>query len=140
MNDFMFNEVPRRMATWWDEEQLDVLLTPTLAILPSPYADFMPPPHGTFELPPDNPMLGLQHNLLIVLYTMIFNCTGQPAISLPLYWNEAGIPIGTQLAAGYGREDVLIRLASQLEAARPWADRRPPVFADSDASLSAHRG
>jgi amidase len=129
MHDFMFNEVPRRMGTWWEEQRLDLLLTPTLAILPTPYAEFMPPPHGTFELPSDNPLLGTEHNGRIVLYTMIFNCTGQPAISLPLYWNESSIPIGTQLAARYGREDVLIRVASQLEAARPWADRRPPVFA-----------
>ena len=129
MHDLMFNEVPRRMGTWWEEQRLDLLLTPTLAILPTPYAEFMPPPHGTFELPPDNPLLGIEHNARIVLYTVIFNFTGQPAISLPLYWNQANIPIGTQLAARYGREDVLIRVASQLEAARPWADRRPPVFA-----------
>jgi amidase len=125
------------METWWEEQRLDLLLTPTLAILPSPYADFMPPPHGTFEVPPDNPMAGLQINALIVVYTLIFNCTGQPAISLPLYWNGEGIPIGTQLAARYGREDVLIRVASQLEEARPWADRRPPVFAGSS---SVHSG
>jgi amidase len=137
MHDFMFNRVPRAMGTWWEEQRLDLLLTPTLAILPSPYADFMPPPHGTFEVPPDNPMAGLQINALIVVYTLIFNCTGQPAISLPLYWNGEGIPIGTQLAARYGREDVLIRVASQLEEARPWADRRPPVFAGSS---SVHSG
>ena len=131
MHDFMFDEVPRRMGIWWEEQRIELLLTPTLAILPTPYADFMPPPHGTFELPPDNPMLGVEHNALIVPYTMVFNCTGQPAISLPLYWNDAGIPIGTQLAARYGREDVLIRIASQLEQARPWGERRPPIFAGS---------
>jgi amidase len=136
MHDFMFNEVPRRMATWWEAQRLDLLLTPTLAILPPPYADFMPPPHGTFELPPENPLAGLQINQLIVLYTIIFNCTGQPAISLPLYWNDAGIPVGTQLAARYGREDVLIRVASQLEQARPWSGRRPPIFADSTTTTS----
>ena len=131
MHDLLLNEIPRRMGTWWDAQQLDLLLTPTLAILPPPYAEFMPPPQGTFELPPDNPLLGLEQNARIVLYTAVFNFTGQPAISLPLYWNEAGIPIGTQLAARYGREDVLIRIASQLEEARPWIDRRPPVFATS---------
>jgi len=133
----MFNRVPRAMGTWWEEQRLDLLLTPTLAILPLPYADFMPPPHGAFEVPPDNPMAGLQINAQIVVYTLIFNCTGQPAISLPLYWNGEGIPIGTQLAARYGREDVLIRVASQLEEARPWADRRPPVFGGSS---SVHSG
>jgi amidase len=46
---------------------------------------------------------------------------------VPMYWNEDGLPIGVQLVASYGREDVLIRLASQLEAAQPWAHRRPPI-------------
>ena len=60
-------------------------------------------------------------------YAIPFNVSGQPAISLPLHWNEDGLPIGVQLVAAYGREDVLIRLASQLEAALPWRDRRPPL-------------
>jgi len=55
--------------------------------------------------------------------------TGQPGISLPLYWNAAGLPIGTQLVATLGREDLLIQVAAQLEQARPWKDRRPPVHA-----------
>ena len=53
--------------------------------------------------------------------TQLFNQTGQPAMSLPLYWNEAGIPIGTQLAAPFGREDLLLQLGAQLEKAHPWA-------------------
>ena len=60
---------------------------------------------------------------------MPFDVTGQPAISLPLHWNADGLPIGIQLAAAYGREDVLIRVAAQLEEARPWRDKRPPVHA-----------
>jgi amidase len=55
--------------------------------------------------------------------------TGQPAISLPLHWSDDGLPIGVQLVAAYGREDVLVRLASQLEVAAPWTDRRPPISA-----------
>ncbi|HVV85299.1 MAG TPA: amidase, partial [Kofleriaceae bacterium] len=59
--------------------------------------------------------------------TQLFNMTGQPAISLPLWWNAAGLPIGTQWVAPFGRDDLLLRLAAQLEAARPWAARRPPL-------------
>ena len=57
--------------------------------------------------------------------------TGLPAISLPLNVNDDGLPIGSHLVAPYGREDVLLRVAAQLEEARPWADRRPPVFAEA---------
>ena len=62
-------------------------------------------------------------------YTTHFNVSGQPAISLPLHWNDDGLPIGVQLVADYAREDVLLRVAAQLEEARPWAPRRPPVSA-----------
>ena len=58
-----------------------------------------------------------------------FNTTGQPAISLPLHWNGDGLPIGIQLVAAYGREDLLIRVAAQLEEAAPWSGRRPPIHA-----------
>ena len=58
-------------------------------------------------------------------YTQQFNITGQPAISLPLYWNEHGLPIGVQLVAAPFREDVLVRVASQLEELSPWRHLRP---------------
>lgn len=74
-------------------------------------------------------MLGMARTGVITAYTVIFNFTGQPAISLPLHWTDSGVPVGVQLAARYGDEALLIRIASQLEAARPWSERRPPVFA-----------
>ena len=62
-------------------------------------------------------------------FTYLANATGQPAISLPLEVSQTGLPIGMHFVAGYGHEDVLFRLASQLETASPWASRRPPVCA-----------
>jgi amidase len=129
MAEFVLSAIPRAMAVWWLEQRLDLLLTPTLAILPQPFADFVPPPVGTFELTEEDPMAGITRTAAITVYTSIFNFTGQPAISLPLHWNDSGLPIGTQLAASYGREDMLIRVAAQLEQARPWSHRRPPIYA-----------
>jgi len=88
-----------------------------------------PPPRlGELRSPPDNP-LGTDRVLALIPFTPQFNITGQPAISLPLYWNADGLPIGVQLVAAYGREDLLFRIAAQLEEARPWRGRKPPVHA-----------
>jgi amidase len=78
---------------------------------------------------PDNPLAGLFRSTPFAQWTAPFNISGQPAISLPLHWTAEGLPVGVQLVAGYGREDVLIQVAAQLESAQPWADRRPPVSA-----------
>ncbi|MEZ5142423.1 MAG: amidase [Acidimicrobiales bacterium] len=110
----------RRMAEWW-AGGFDVLVTPTIPELP--------PELGTFAAQPDNPLNGLFRSAAIVPFTAPFNTTGQPAVSLPLHWSDDGLPIGVQLVAAYGREDVLVRLASQLEAAAPWSDRLPPIHA-----------
>jgi len=105
----------------WYEGGFDLLLTPTIA---------EPPPLlGQFDSPVDNPLHGLLRAAEIVPFTPAFNVTGQPAISLPLHWSGQGLPIGVQLVARYGREDVLLRVAAQLEEAVPWAARRPPVGA-----------
>jgi amidase len=109
----------RGVAQWWADGR-DVLVTPQLTTLP--------PRLG--ELAPDNdPMQNFGRISGMTDYTMPFNVTGQPAVSLPLHWSAEGLPVGVQLVGAYGREDVLLRLAGQLEQARPWADRRPPVRA-----------
>jgi amidase len=104
----------------------DVLLTPTLA---EP-----PPPIGSFDPTPGNPLQGLYRAATFMPFTPIANITGQPAMSVPLYWNVEGLPVGAQFAGRFGDEATLLRLAAQLEQARPWADRRPPISA---AAVSA---
>jgi amidase len=107
----------RRMADWWTGH--DLLLTPTLGA---------PPPElGWFTA--DGPEQEERRIASFIPYTAQFNMTGQPAISLPLHWTPGGLPVGVQLVAAYGREDLLVRVASQLEQAAPWADRHPPVHA-----------
>ena len=113
----------RLVAEWWEPVDgspgFDLLLTPTLAEPPVPL--------GTFDSPPDNPLAGFIRAAAFTPFTPPFNVTGQPAVSLPLSWNHDGLPIGVQLVAAYGREDVLFRVAAQLEDAEPWGSRRPPI-------------
>jgi Asp-tRNA(Asn)/Glu-tRNA(Gln) amidotransferase A subunit family amidase len=75
------------------------------------------------------PIPALQRIAARTPFTPAFNATGQPAMSLPLHWSADGLPVGVHFVAPYAREDVLIRIAAQLEAAQPWANRRPPVSA-----------
>ncbi len=110
-----------RMIAGWFESGFDLLLTPTLG---EP-----PPPLGSFDDSGDDPVAALMRGAQTAAFTATFNVTGQPAISLPLHWSEDGLPIGVQLVAPFGGEDVLIRVASQLEQARPWADRLPVAAA-----------
>ena len=64
----------------------------------------------------------------LVTFPPLFNVGGQPAMGVPLVWSEEGLPIGTQFAAPIGKDELLLALAGQLERARPWGERRPPVF------------
>jgi amidase len=100
----------------------DVLLTPTLAKPPQTL--------GSFDLD-DNHSFGdlIERFHSFSPFTSLFNASGQPAMSVPLYWSSEGLPIGAHFAAGFGREDLLFSLATQLETARPWAGRIPPVHA-----------
>jgi amidase len=109
----------RKMSTMFAE--FDVLLTPTLGEPPLEL--------GSFDSPPDNPLAGLFRAASFVPFTPAFNVSGQPAVSLPLHWNDAGLPIGVQFVGRFGDEETLISLSAQLEEARPWIERRPRVHA-----------
>jgi amidase len=98
----------------------DLWLTPTLGEPPVEL--------GHFDSPPDAPLRGMQRAAAFVPFTPICNATGQPAMTIPLYWNAEGLPVGTHFVARFGDEATLFRLAAQLEAARPWKNRRPPVY------------
>jgi len=100
-------------------EDYDVWLTPTLGEPPVTL--------GTFDATPENPLQGMIRATAFVPFTPICNITGQPAMSVPLFWNAEGLPVGTHFVARFGDEATLFRLAAQLEAARPWANRRPPI-------------
>ena len=112
-------ELGREIEAWF-ASGYDLLLTPTIGEPPVALGEFTTP---------DNPLAGFARAATFVPYTPLANMAGSPAISLPLSWNAQGLPIGSQLMAAYGREDLLLRVASQLETARPWADRVPPVHA-----------
>jgi amidase len=105
----------RQMASWWAGH--DLLLTPTVGA---------PPPElGWFTA--DGPEGEGRRVISFIPYTAQFNMTGQPAVTLPLHWTPGGLPVGVQLVAAYGREDLLVRVASQLEQVAPWAGRYPQV-------------
>ena len=114
-----FDRIARAVAGFF--AGYDLLLTCTLGEPPVPL--------GTFAPTPQNPLAGFERAAQFVPYTPIANVTGQPAMSVPLFWNSDGLPIGTHFVARFGDEAALFRLAAQLEEARPWAHKRPPVSA-----------
>lgn len=105
-----------RMASWW-AEGFDLLLCPIFATPPKPVGWPWREPNG------------IQRTVDVLTFTAPFNTTGQPAVSVPATITPDGEPIGVQLVAAYGREDLLVAVAAQLEAERPWHHERPPVFA-----------
>jgi amidase len=102
-------------------ENYDIRLTSTLYQPPLDIGSFEPTPENLFyafdQMDSFSPLPG------------ICNATGQPAMSVPLFWNSDGLPVGTHFAGRYGDEETLFSLAAQLEKARPWAARRPLISA-----------
>jgi amidase len=113
------NGFRRRVAAWWADH--DLLVTPTLT--------GRPPRLGEHRPVPGQPLVAWTRTAELLRFTIPFNVTGQPAISLPLHWSDEGLPIGVQLVAAFGREDLLLRVAAQLEADGAWRGRRPPIHA-----------
>lgn len=99
-------------------EAFDVVVTPTAAALPPKVGEHAP------DRPFGELWARVKHN---VGFTPLHSATGQPAMSLPLYWSEGGLPLGVQMAGAVGADELLFGLAYQLEAAGPWSDRWPPM-------------
>ena len=123
-------------------EKFDLLLTPTLAVPPFPTGSLQPPAHeralvrtlGRLRAGNILKLIGALEKSAekvfdVIPWEPLFNVSGQPAMSVPLYWNSRNLPIGVHFVARYGDEATLFRIASQLEQARPWMNRRPPVSA-----------
>ena len=114
---FHLHTTARSIVAFW--EHADVVLTPTLALPPVPI--------GWQEEGVDGAIEQLRRNTVFTPFTAVANLTGLPAMSLPLHWSGDGLPIGVQAIGPPAGEAVLLRLAAQLEEARPWADRRPLI-------------
>jgi amidase len=106
----------RRIVAFWND--VDVVLTPTLALPPVPIG---------WQDAVDGPIEQLQRNTEFTPFTAVANLTGLPAMSLPLHWTDAGLPIGVQAIGPPAGDALLLQLAAEFEGARPWAERRPPV-------------
>jgi amidase len=109
-----------RVSSWF-ASGFDLLVTPTLGELPAPLAELDGATHSPEQL--------LARMAPHMAFTHPFNVTGHPALSLPLGVSPEGLPVGVQLVARLGREDLLLRAGSALEAALPWSERRPALFA-----------
>jgi amidase len=108
-------EHARRIVAFLDD--YDLLLTPTLAQPPVPVG----------ALDDEDPWRAIRNAGRFTPFTQVANITGLPAVSLPLYWSDDSLPIGVQLVGSPAGEATLFRVSAQLEQARPWRDRRPPV-------------
>ncbi len=109
-------QLARRIVSFWNE--IDVVLTPTLALPPVPIG-WQDAVDGAFDQ--------LLRNTEFTPFTAVANLTGLPAMSLPLHWSAAGLPIGVHAIGPPAGDALLLSLAAQVEAAHPWAHQRPPV-------------
>jgi amidase len=114
----------RKIARWYSEGDFDLLLSPTTRIPPTKL--------GAFEFNPADPQKWLDNTLSFICFTRTQNLTGQPAMSVPLFWNDDNIPIGVQFAGRFGDEATLFRLAAQLEESRPWAHQIPSIHCSKE--------
>jgi amidase len=117
------NVVSRQVGAFF--EKVDMMLTPTIARQPATLGEMDQNRKGM------TPKEWTRHVFSYCPFTPLFNTTGQPAISLPLHWSAAGVPVGVQFAGRFGDEAALLALAAQLEQARQWAAKRPPTHAAS---------
>ena len=106
----------RAVVAFWDDH--DLLVTPTLTQPPYEIGHFG-----------GEPARAMAEAVDWITFTAPYNCTGQPAISLPLGMSAAGLPLGVQLVGPPRGEALVLGVAAQLEQALPWSDRRPPDFA-----------
>lgn len=112
---------------WQAGREIAVQCEPYDIVL-SPVMPFSAPPVGSLDMSTVSDIDEFNKKLWRrVGFTLPYNLSGQPAISLPLFWDDAGMPIGIQFAAAHGQEPLLIRLASQFEQAVSWADKKPPI-------------
>ncbi len=129
-------QAARGVADWFAD--VDVFVTSTLARPPVRIGELLPTSSERAQMRalrtlPIKALLDValdkmgSGKLAATPNTQLFNQTGQPGVSVPLWWNSAGLPIGVQLVSRFGDEATLFRLGAQLEAARPWADRRPTL-------------
>jgi amidase/6-aminohexanoate-cyclic-dimer hydrolase len=110
----------RRVAPFF--QRFDALLTPTMCRPPHPL--------GVIDMMTTDEPAYTQAVLGTIAFTSLWNACGNPAMSVPLAWSRAGLPVGVQFVGRFGDEATLFRLAAQLETAQPWADRRPPPRGD----------
>jgi amidase len=118
----------RRVAEFFKD--YDVFLTPTVSAPPLPL--------GQMISTDDDPFRALELSGGTVAYSgVVANLTGNPAMSVPLFWNQDGLPIGMHFLGRFGDEATLLRLAGHLEKAHPWKQRRPPTFASTPRVASS---